>query len=244
MTNLFQFGENHPDYAVRVLNEREARGGAGILFLLALTGFLQVWFKGDFAMTAVVIVGFFIDFFVRVLINPRYAPSLVLARFFVRHQTPEYVGAPQKRFAWAIGLVLAAFMFYFAVIQGVRGPLTMLTCVVCLLLLFFETAFGICLGCKLYSLFTGTPAQLCPGDVCEVKEPEAIQRISWGQGVALFGFVAFMAHVGSQLDTAPVQRPAAAASATSPADEERCRVPEFAKRMGHEQMWKQHNGCL
>ena len=127
MTNLFQFGESHPDYAVRVLNEREARGGAGILFLLALTGFLQVWFKGDFAMTAVVIVGFFIDFFVRVLINPRYAPSLVLARFFVRHQTPEYVGAPQKRFAWAIGLVLAAFMFYLAVIQGVRGPLTMLT---------------------------------------------------------------------------------------------------------------------
>jgi len=58
MTNLFQFGESHPDYAVRVLNEREARGGAGILFLLALTGFLQVWFKGDFAMTAVVIVGF------------------------------------------------------------------------------------------------------------------------------------------------------------------------------------------
>jgi hypothetical protein len=22
-----------------------------------------------------------------------------------------------------------------------------------------------------------------------------------------------------------------------------CTVPEFAKRMGHEQMWKLHNGC-
>jgi hypothetical protein len=27
-------------------------------------------------------------------------------------------------------------------------------------------------------------------------------------------------------------------------DEERCRVPDFAKAMGHETIWKQHNGCL
>ncbi len=25
---------------------------------------------------------------------------------------------------------------------------------------------------------------------------------------------------------------------------ERCKVPEFAKAMGHESIWKQHNGCL
>jgi hypothetical protein len=30
----------------------------------------------------------------------------------------------------------------------------------------------------------------------------------------------------------------------SSADEERCRVPAFAKAMGHETIWKQHNGCL
>jgi len=32
MTQLFQFGEDHPNYPVRVLNEREARGAAGIMF--------------------------------------------------------------------------------------------------------------------------------------------------------------------------------------------------------------------
>ena len=32
--------------------------------------------------------------------------------------------------------------------------------------------------------------------------------------------------------------------APSSADEERCRVPDFAKAMGHETIWKQHNGCL
>ena len=35
MTNVFQFGEEHPDYPVRVLNEREARGAAGIMFMVA-----------------------------------------------------------------------------------------------------------------------------------------------------------------------------------------------------------------
>ena len=33
MAKLFQFGEDHPDYPVRVLNEREARGAAGIMFM-------------------------------------------------------------------------------------------------------------------------------------------------------------------------------------------------------------------
>jgi len=33
MVSFLQFGEDHPDYSVRVLNEREARGAAGIMFL-------------------------------------------------------------------------------------------------------------------------------------------------------------------------------------------------------------------
>jgi hypothetical protein len=28
-----------------------------------------------------------------------------------------------------------------------------------------------------------------------------------------------------------------------PAEVERCKVPEFAKKIGHEQQWKLHNGC-
>ena len=36
MSDLFRFGIDHPDYPVRVLNEREARAGAGLLLLLAI----------------------------------------------------------------------------------------------------------------------------------------------------------------------------------------------------------------
>ena len=142
MPKLFQFGENHPDYPVRVLNEREARGAAGIMFLFALVAFMNAWFKGDFTPTKLTIVAFFIDFFIRVLVNPRYSPTLIMARWMVNNQTAEYVGAPQKRFAWGIGLALATLMMYVVVLNDVRGPINMITCLICLILLFFETSFG------------------------------------------------------------------------------------------------------
>jgi len=37
--------------------------------------------------------------------------------------------------------------------------------------------------------------------------------------------------------------PSIPSSSVSPAEEERCRVPEFAKKIGHEEKWKLHNGC-
>lgn len=33
---LKQFGEAHPDYPIRVINEGEARAGAGLLFAFAM----------------------------------------------------------------------------------------------------------------------------------------------------------------------------------------------------------------
>jgi hypothetical protein len=40
--------------------------------------------------------------------------------------------------------------------------------------------------------------------------------------------------------------PGAASSSTAPidpAEAERCKVPDFAKAMGHEEKWKLHNNC-
>ena len=247
MASFLQFGEDHPDYSVRVLNEREARGAAGIMLLFAMIAFMTAWFKGDFTPTKLTIVAFFIDFFIRVLINPRYSPTLIMARWMVNNQTAEYVGAPQKRFAWAIGLVLATFMIFLVVINDVRGPINMITCLVCLILLFFESAFGICVGCKLYNLFNKEKAQLCPGNVCEIKARESIQIVTLAQALIAIGYVALLLFLSPVLDTARSQvsskDPAAQTSPASPAEEERCRVPEFAKKMGHEEKWKLHNGC-
>lgn len=248
MAKLFQFGESHPDYPVAVvLNEREARGAAGIMFLFALVAFMNAWFQGDFTPTKLTIVAFFIDFFIRVVVNPRYAPTLILARWMVNNQTAEYVGAPQKRFAWGIGLGLATLMMYLVVLHDVRGPINMLTCLLCLTLLFFETAFGICIGCKLFNLFNKEKAQLCPGNVCEIKNREPIQVVTRSQALIAVGYLALLLLLAPVLHaTTPQPRtvdPTVQSSPMSPAEEERCRVPEFAKKIGHEQQWKLHNGC-
>jgi Domain of unknown function (DUF4395) len=248
MANIFQFGEEHRDYPVRVLNEREARGAAGIMFFFALIAFMNAWFKGDFSPTKLTIVAFFIDFFIRVAINPRYSPTLTMARWMVNKQTAEYVGAPQKRFAWAIGFGLAALMMYLVVFNNVRGPINMIVCATCLLLLFFEAAFGICIGCKLYNLFNKDKAQLCPGNVCAVKDREPIQKIGLSQVVVAGAYVVLLFVLAPVLAlpaaTSRTLDPAGQPLPLGQAEEERCRVPEFAKKLGHEEKWKLHNGCL
>ena len=54
---------------------------------------------------------FLIDLSIRVFINPKYSPSIIIGRIIVRNQKPEYVGAPQKRFAWKIGLIFSSIIF-------------------------------------------------------------------------------------------------------------------------------------
>ena len=178
MNKHFYFGEVVDGYAVRVLNEREARAGAGLLFVFAILSFLYAYRTMDFRYTSIFITFFMVDIFIRVLINPKYAPSLIVGRFFVSRQKPEYVGAAQKRFAWSIGLALSVIMFWLVVVVEMMTPIKIYICTACLILLFSETAFGICIGCVLYNLIRKTPPTLCPGGVCEVRQKEEIQRIN------------------------------------------------------------------
>lgn len=238
MRALLGFGDNLPGYDVPVLNEREARAGAGILFAISLIAFMNAFLVGNFAPIRVVAAVFFIDFFIRVLISPKFAPSLVLGRMMVRSQTPEFVGAPQKHFAWALGLALATVMVVLVAGFDVRGPINMLICVTCLTLLFFETAFGICIGCVLYRVVLRRETGLCPGGACEVKVMHPVQLTSKAQlaALALAGFLAIGA--GSVIGSRTYAAPFAAQGA------ERCKVPQFAISLGHEEMWKRHNNCL
>jgi hypothetical protein len=246
---LFQFGERLPGYAVPVLNERAVRAAAGILFFFAMVTFMNAMLLGNFQPTRVFVMAFLIDFTVRIFVNPKFSPSLILGQWIVRNQEPEYVGAPQKRFAWAIGFTLALLMLYLIVIKGVIGPINMLVCGTCLLLLFFESSFGICVGCKLYDLLSKNKVELCPGNVCSYN-PAPGAGGSWLQGLVLLMFFVVVFNVTSWVyghSTLPAPTKAAAVSTPLPhqdaAEVERCTVPEFAKKIGHEQQWKLHNGC-
>jgi hypothetical protein len=258
MSTLFSFGERVDGHAVPVLNERAVRAAAGIVFFFAMASFMNAWLVGNFQPTRVFVVAFLIDFTIRIFVNPKYAPSMILGQWMVRKQQPEWVGAPQKRFAWAIGFALALAMLYLLVIKHVIGPVNLIVCAACLVLLFFETAFGICIGCKVYNWFSKDKAQLCPGGVCEI-EPARGAGGNWAHAAVVAGFVgvigAWTSHVIANDPYAPVVAPVVApavapgAAATAapvpldPAEAERCQVPDFAKALGHEEKWKLHNNC-
>ncbi|MDO8251559.1 MAG: DUF4395 domain-containing protein [Rhodoferax sp.] len=247
---IFQFGQQHPDYAVPVLNERAVRASAGILFFFAIIAFMNAWLMGNFQPTRVFVVIFLLDFSIRIFINPLYAPSLIIGQWVVRKQQPEYVGAPQKRFAWAIGFVLALAMLYLMVLNNVVGPVNLLVCAICLILMFSEAVFGICIGCKLYNRFSKGKAQLCPGGVCEAPAGTG-SSLSLAQMAIVLVFVGLTATVAQAVystggQTSRHATPANPAIPTDPANSaeaERCKVPEFAKAMGHEEKWKLHNNC-
>jgi len=184
-----QFGENVAGYSIPVLNEREIRGGAGILFLFMIISFLLIMLKGDFLLIKYFITVFMLDMAIRVFINPKYSPSLIIARFMVRNQTPQYVGAAQKRFAWIIGLSLSTAMFVHMIIFNAYGPANGISCLICLIFMFFELAFGICIGCKIYGLFNKGKVLHCPGEVCELKDRHEIQKTSGRQVGVLLAFV-------------------------------------------------------
>jgi hypothetical protein len=118
MSKIFQFGESVEGYDISVLNEREIRAGAGILFVLMFVAILTAILKQEFTLLKYAVTIFLTDILIRVLINPRFSPSLILGRWIVRKQTPEYVGAQQKKLAWIIGIVLAfiGFMMLVAVV--------------------------------------------------------------------------------------------------------------------------------
>jgi Domain of unknown function (DUF4395) len=197
MSKTIQFGEEVPGYDIRVLNEREIRAAAGLLFLATFLSLMLIMFDNNFVPIKYVITFFLSDFIIRVFINPKFSPSLILGRLIVSRQTPEYIGAKQKRFAWIIGVALSAIMFTFMVVVNAYSPITGIICLICLVFLFFESAFGICLGCKFYSLFNKGKTQYCPGEVCDRKSKQPIQKTSASQLMTVLGFVLFMALLGT-----------------------------------------------
>jgi len=192
MSKAIKFGEDVDGYEIPVLNEREVRAAAGILFVFAFLSVLLAILKGNFLLLKYFIISFLLDFILRVFVNPKFSPTLIVGRLIVSRQVPEYVGAAQKKFAWVIGLILALIMFVLIVLVNSYSAITGLICLICLIFLFFESAFGICLGCLFYGWFYGKKAQYCPGEICDVKHKQDIQKTSGVQLFIVLGFIAFI----------------------------------------------------
>lgn len=192
MKRVKQFGETVEGYNIPVLNEREIRASAGILYLLMFWSWILVIFNDSYLLLKYANTIFLVDFIIRIFISPKYSPFLTMGRLIVSNQTPEYVGAAQKKFAWTIGLVLSSTIFLLLVVLNSDSFINFIVCHTCMIFLFFESSFGICFGCKFYSIFYKEKAQYCPGEICDIKEKQEIQNTSSLQIAVVIGFFAFV----------------------------------------------------
>ncbi len=255
MSKIFVFGEEVEDYDYRVINEREARASAGIMLVLGMISLFSLFLTRSIFLAEWFSITFIIEFLIRVFINPKYAPYMILGSLIVSNQTPEWVEAKPKKFAWILGMLLGLVMTYF-IVMNIVSPLRIGTCLICLILLFLESAFGICLGCMLYKKLNVSLEGNCPGGVCEVEKPK---QKKGKKILLLLGFVLLFFGTYKALGTykygmnkphlTQAQKDAKAfeeedePTEESAATDKDCEVPQFAIAIGHRDMWLEHNGC-
>ncbi|WP_321321350.1 DUF4395 domain-containing protein [Labilibaculum sp.] len=180
--SIVSFGEYIEGIDYKVLNEREVRASAGILFIMGLVAVVAGVFFQNYTPIPYVSGFMMLSFLISVFINPKYAPSNAIARLIVIKQEPIYIGAVQKRFAWSLGLAISSVVFFLSIpLQSdptIFESVCML-CLLCMLLMFVETAFGICVGCQLYFLAVKLKLMKqpdvkpnCMGNSCEVQTAE------------------------------------------------------------------------
>jgi len=189
---LWEYGERVPGYDVTVINEREARAAAGILFMLGMIVIFVGIGYNHIIVARVYLAFLFVDFTART-ISPKYSPSLLLGKFVVRNQKPEYVGGLQKRFAWTLGWLISFPMVWWFVIHWDITFYKVMICVLCLTLMFLEAAFSVCVGCMIYKAIMREDPTNCPGGVCEIQKKDPIQTFNPLQAmIATVTFIGFM----------------------------------------------------
>ncbi len=150
------FGEQKEGIAYKVLDERTMRGSAGIMLLLAAIAFINGFILQNYIAISYISGFLALNFSIGLLINPQYTPTVLFAKSMVKDQKPLYIGAIQKQFAWGMGLVLSLSIFILSLLllwNPAYFNIVCMLCVICLSVLYLETAFGICAGCSLYHQF-------------------------------------------------------------------------------------------
>jgi hypothetical protein len=138
-------------------NVGRAVASGGVLMSVAAIAFDQPW----------ILIPLAYGFWARVLAGPRFSPLALLAsRVLVPWlgRAPKPVPGPPKRFAQGVGVVFSTTALILAFGFGLT---TAAWAVVALLVgaAFLEAAFGICLGCRVFSLLMRVG--IIPESVCE-----------------------------------------------------------------------------
>ena len=173
----FSFGEYVEGKSFKVLDERKVRGSSGIMLLLGVIAFIYGFILREFIVIPYISGILAIGFLISIVVNPRYSPTMIIASLMTWKQNPVHIGAVQKRFAWTLGFLLSTGIFILSLFllndESYFDPVCML-CLICLLFLYLESVFGICVGCQLYHLsirlkIIPKPKEKpnCMGDSCD-----------------------------------------------------------------------------
>ena len=256
MGMFLNFGEKVDSYDYKVINEREARASAGIMFLLGILSLFYFIVRKDLFLAEVFSITFIIEFFIRVFINPLYAPYMSLGSMIVSNQKPEWVEAKPKKFAWALGFILGLIMAYF-ILYNIVTPARLLICVICLVLLFLESSFGICLGCIMYNKLN-IKLRNCPGGVCDMTwmRPKRTNKLIALVLITILFSATYIVlketRYTPEIDVAFQKSIQEDQKFIDSANEDiiqenntnkDCNPPQWAIDMGHKDIWKEHHGC-
>ena len=177
--SIISFGEYINNSTYKVLDERRMRASAGIMLLLGLIAFIYAFILQEYIIIPYISGFLTVNFLIGIFINPKFSPTVFIGYIFVRKQSRLPIGAIQKKFAWVLGLGLSTAIFILSLFllndTTYFQPVCIL-CLICLVLLYFETAFGICIGCMLYRLtiylnILTKPKENpnCMGDTCDIE---------------------------------------------------------------------------
>jgi hypothetical protein len=162
-----------------VFNETEVRIAAGITMAMGAIVFAFANWEKVFAPIQIVTTFFFLEFLIRVTLGFHRSPVGIASRWLARNQPQQWVSAKPKRFAWTLGLVMS-FSMMVITNSEIRGALPRTICLICLVLMWFESVLGICLGCEIHGflLRRGWTAkdeayEICAGGACALPVREA-----------------------------------------------------------------------
>jgi hypothetical protein len=158
-----------------VFNENEVRAAAGITLVMGAVAFSYAYFTHLYIPLQAVASFFFVEFLIRVTAGIQYSPTGIVSHAMTRRHPPQWVSAKPKRFAWTLGLVIAFAMTIITNGAIARPYLPRTLCLICLTLMWMESAIGLCLGCELYGLLmrrgwaTKDPdVEVCANGACDV----------------------------------------------------------------------------
>ena len=159
-----------------VFNENQVRAAAGLTMVIGAVAFSYAYFTHLYIPLQAVASFFFVEFLIRVTAGIQYSPTGIVAHAITRRNPPQWVSAKPKRFAWTLALGLGLAMTIITN-SGIRGYLPRTICLICLTLMWMETALGLCLGCEIHGLLvrrgwaTRDPAfEACANGACDVPQ--------------------------------------------------------------------------